>query len=69
MTENKIKYITSLMNKIKLNTFSIYETLEMSRVYALGIFYPNNFVNHSCIPNATQIFFLKKQNIVALREI
>ena len=53
MTENKLKIITSLINKIKLNSFSIFETLDMCRVYAIGIFYPNNFVNHSCLPNAT----------------
>ena len=69
MTEEKIQFITSLMNKIKLNTFSIYETLDMCRVYAIGIFYPNNFINHSCLPNSSQIFLEKKQNIIALRDI
>ena len=47
----KAKYL-SLFMKIQVNTY------EMNH-YAMGLFTPQNFLNHSCSPNA-EIFFYQK---------
>ncbi len=58
--------LLSLANKIAVNAFTIQDYLFNQDGIALGLYYPANFINHSCGPNAVQIFDGKKLSIVAL---
>ena len=52
---------------ISINTFTIQDYLFNYSGIAIGVYSPANFINHSCNPNAVQVFNGKELNVIALR--
>mgnify|MGYP002622206597 CR=1 FL=1 len=66
--KTKKKAIEKLVGKLLLNTYSFSLNDEAIK-YALGLYYPSNFLNHSCSPNAIFIYRGPKQFVYALSDI
>ncbi|KAG7360859.1 methyltransferase UbiE family protein [Nitzschia inconspicua] len=64
--------LSQLIQRIRINSFSLCDGEFVS--YGVGLYYPANFMNHSCRPNAIQTFlFLRGQlpslHVTAFEEI
>lgn len=68
--ELKISYedLVKLGCKIQINSFTIQQPVSGTEI-GIGLFHPANFINHSCEPNAIQIFVGCNLRIVSIREI
>lgn len=54
-TETMAKLI-KLCGIISINTFTIQDYLFNHAGIAIGLYFPANYINHSCNPNSVQIF-------------
>jgi hypothetical protein len=53
-----VEYLAEMIQRIKLNGFSICDGEFVC--YGVGIYSPANFMNHSCNPNALQVFLFEQ---------
>ena len=53
-----VEYLEDMVQRIKLNGFSICDSEFVC--YGVGIYHPANFMNHSCQPNALQVFLFQQ---------
>lgn len=67
MEMGKIEEIIEIICKLSLNSFTIHSHLD--EPIGLGIFVPNNYINHSCDPNSRIIFIGRFQRVFSLKEI
>lgn len=58
-----------LASIISVNAFTIQDYLFNYEGIAIGLYHPANFINHSCRPNAVQLFDGKTLRIIALQDI
>jgi SET and MYND domain-containing protein len=58
-----------LANIISVNAFTIQDYLFNYEGIAIGLYHPANYINHSCSPNAVQLFDGKTLKIIALQDI
>lgn len=58
-----------LASIISVNAFTIQDYLFNYEGVAIGLYYPANFINHSCRPNAVQLFDNKTLRVLALGDI
>ena len=52
---------------IEKNVFTIFDS--EYQPYAMGLYYPTNFLNHNCNPNAVPVYINQKQYIIAIQNI
>ena len=68
MTEETLNWLMNTNMRIFQNTFTLQDYLFSSNL-GIGIYYPASFINHSCQPNAVQIYHKSRQHIIACRDI
>lgn len=61
--------LITLANKISVNAFTIQDYLFNHDGIAIGLYHPANYFNHSCSPNAVQVFDGRTLKIIALESI
>jgi hypothetical protein len=66
---DNIGLLNRLAHVISINAFTVQDYLFNYDGIAIGLYYPANYINHSCDPNAVQIFDGAKLRILALEDI
>lgn len=67
ITIEKLEEVIELICKISINAFTIYSYFD--EPVGLGLFYPNNFMNHNCEPNCVVFYVGKNQRVFTKREV
>ena len=67
-TQEKMRLILHILSLLSVNTFQVKDPSVDSRLGS-GLYYPSNFINHSCVCNSIWVNRGRQQFIVATKYI
>ena len=68
VTIENFKMIMHVYSLLEVNSFGVSDPKSLLRA-GTGFFFPSNFIDHSCTPNAAIVYRNRKQFVVATQQI